>query len=256
MTTANNPTDVLPIDKSEDINVIGFFNQPRAGGKSIWDWMQLLIIPFVLVAVRSLFSYQQNQTSLQVSQKQHEADQQQALDQQQAVTLQTYIDNIQDLLLNHNLLSYKQTDDIAILARARTITALQGLDPHRKGVLVQFLYDARLIGYGNPTIGGQQHSIISLFNVDIANANLFDASLFGATLFGTTLTNTNLSYATLIFADLTDADLAGANLTKADLTKSTLKYANLAHANLTNANLSNADLSNALQLHFVGNSWL
>jgi hypothetical protein len=40
---------------------------------------------------------------------------------------ETYIDNIQDLLLNHNLLGSKPSGEVAILARARTLTALQGL---------------------------------------------------------------------------------------------------------------------------------
>ena len=51
------------------------------------------------------------------------------------------------MLLNHNLLKSKQDDAVAILARARTLVALQGLDVERKGHLLTFLYEARLIGF-------------------------------------------------------------------------------------------------------------
>ncbi len=72
-------------------------------GKTLWDWLQLLGILAILLVVAGatlLFSIQQ----ANLAQQQHGSDQQSALDQQQATILQTYIDNIQDLLLNHNLL--------------------------------------------------------------------------------------------------------------------------------------------------------
>src|SRR5712692_10493395 len=120
-------------------------------GKTFWDWMQLLIIPAALAALVFWFnleqahisevnSAKQADISNANSAKQHIFDQQAALDQQRAAILQTYIDNIQDLLLNHNLLKSKPDDAVAILARARTLTALHGLDPERKGRLLIFLH--------------------------------------------------------------------------------------------------------------------
>jgi hypothetical protein len=109
-------------------------------GKTLWDWLQLLGVPIFLAFATIGFGFvqfqiadQQHVQDQKLAQQQHNADQNNALDQQRATTLQTYIDNIQDLLLNHNLLGSKPTSDVAILARARTLTALQGLDPDRKG---------------------------------------------------------------------------------------------------------------------------
>ena len=176
MTTVDNQKKSQTSGKDEDPKEKGFFNRPRAGGKTIWDWMQLLIIPFILVTVGYFFSNQQAQTSLLVSQQQHDADQRQALEQQRAILLQTYIDNIQDLLLNHNLLDSNPTNGVAILARARTLTSLQGLDPERKGVLMEFIYEAHLIGYmvarGNPN-----PIIIILKGADLSGADLNGATL-------------------------------------------------------------------------------
>jgi hypothetical protein len=114
-------------------------NSKGFSDKTLWDWLRLLgvlAIPLVVALASIVFIMQQ----ANLAQQQHEADQQLILDQRRATTLQTYIDNIQDLLLNHNLQKSKPGDDVAILARARTLTALQGLDPKRKGTLIQFIY--------------------------------------------------------------------------------------------------------------------
>ncbi len=202
----------------EDPKEKGFFNRPRAGGKTIWDWMQLLIVPIILVIVGYIFSSQQ-----------HDADQKQALDQQQATILQTYVDNIQDLLLNHNLLKSKPTDDVAILARARTLTALQELDPKRKGHLLKFLHEADLIGFDDTNDKLHDHIII-LINADLSNANL---------------SNTDLSSAYLSSANLRRANLRRANLSGAYLSGAYLSRANLSGAYLSGAYLSRANLSRA-----------
>ena len=123
------------------------YTSPWTGlkGKTVWDWLTLLgtlAIPIVVVLATIGFGLWQTQG---------------ALDLQRATTLQTYIDNIQDMLLHDYLLNSSLSDinnpyyDVAISARARTLTALRGLDPQRKGILLQFLYEAKLIGFEEGT---------------------------------------------------------------------------------------------------------
>jgi Pentapeptide repeats (8 copies) len=194
-----------PLGKGGDPKQKGFLNQPRAwaGGKTIWDLMDFLVkvaIPLAVVVSTLIFNGQQ----ANLARQQHDIDQQHMLDQQQAAILQTYIDNIQDLLLNHNLLQSYPTDPVVILARARTLTALQGLDPERKGLLVKFIYDAGLI---NAVIS----PIISLMGANLSRAELHDASLGAANL-----SNTDLSFADMSNIILLDSDLSNANLSNAD----------------------------------------
>src|SRR6266705_6024017 len=76
--------------------------------KTLWDWLQLLgilAIPLILGIATLLFGIQQahladlqHQSDQRLAQQQHDNDQQSALDQQRATILQTYLDNIQDLL--------------------------------------------------------------------------------------------------------------------------------------------------------------
>ncbi len=252
MTTVDN-SKVSPSGENEDPEEEeqGSFNRPRAGSKTTWNWMNLLgilaILLVVVAATIGLGLLQLHIAEVQLQQDQQSAnlqpvrDQQSALDQQVAI-LQAYIDNIQDLLLNHNLLGSKPTDDVAILARARTLTALQGLDPERKGLLVQFIYEARLIGFVDST--GKAHGqIIDLHNANLHNANLHNANLFGANLFGVNLISANLSGANLSDIDLTAADLSGANLSDADLIGANLLNANFIGTDLTGAHLLNATLT-------------
>lgn len=243
----------------------------RAGfsGKTLWDWLPLLLqllgalaIPVAIALGTAWFSYQQNQTSLQISERQHDADQQRALDQQEATTLQTYIDNIQDLLLNHDLLKSRPDGDVAILARARTLVALQGLDGVRKGRLLTFLYEAKLIGFLD--FNFNTHSpIINLREADLSGAYLYDAILSGANLWGANLNDSDLRWVDLQGADLGFAHLRGANLSRAKLNgthfnfadlsgvhlnATYLNFTNLSFANLNNADLNGANLKSALYL--------
>jgi uncharacterized protein YjbI with pentapeptide repeats len=234
-------------DPNEKLKKITKEHQP---GKTFWDWMQLLLIPLVLAVGGFLFTAYQ-----------HNADQQRALDQQQAAILQTYIDNIQDLLLNHDLqgLGVKSQSDsvrhneVVELARARTLTALQGLDPERKGRLLLFLHEAHLIGYQDNT--SKVQAIIDLSGANLSGAELggtlfFHADLSGAELGGTILLHADLSYANLENADLSyarmdNADLIGAGLGNAILTSAFLNSATLARAGLGNAILKDTQLENA-----------
>jgi len=220
-----------------------------------FDWIMLvsqvlaaIVTPFVVTMLGLYFTQQVTQQQTQLSERQHQVDLQIAEDQQRATILQTYIDNIQDLLLNHNLLKsspfYPSNPyyDVSTLARARTLTALQGLDPHRKGLLLNFLHEAHLIGYIDSITNKFIFPIINLDGADLSNVDLRGAYLNGADLIN----------ADLRFADLSHANLDHAFLDSADLTSARLTNVNSNSADLSNANLTDASLSNA----FLGRAYL
>lgn len=219
---------VIPQHKNRSKGWTGFT------GKTLWDWLQLLIVPIVLAGGGYLFGTWQ-----------HNVDQQQALDQQQATILQTYLDNVQDLLLNHNLLKSSPINthnpyyDVAVLARARTLEALQGLDPERKGRLLVFLHDANLITFPKTD---NDVPIISLYGADLSSANLNHTFLYSTSFLHANLSGANLSDTLLYYSSLRDANLSYTNLQHADLNPADLSGANLFHANLSGADLSNTVL--------------
>ncbi len=231
-------------------------NHKRTGfeDKTLWDWLQLLgilAIPLVVAGATIAFGFiqfnlanQQHATDQKIANQQREADKQSALDQQEAMILQTYLDNIQDLLLNHNLLGSKPNNGVAILARARTLTALRGLDQQRKGRLIQFLYEAKLIGFRDNT-GTTFNRTINLYGAnltaaELSGANLSSADLSLADLSGADLRSATLYQASLYLTDLSLADLSGADLENANLTAAELSGAILSDADLRGANLNGA----------------
>jgi uncharacterized protein YjbI with pentapeptide repeats len=206
--------------------------------KTLWDWLQLLIIPIVLIGGGYLYGTWQ-----------HAIDQ----DQQQATTLQTYIDNIQDLLLKYNLQNPSSGDEVQELAQVRTQIALRGLDPQRKGILLQFLYDAHLIGFSDPSTNKLNSAIIDLGgegnNIDLSGTILENAFMPGVDLSFTNLRGANLSGVffnggNLIGTHLESAKLIGVVLWDAKF-KPYLHGTNMENAQLEGADLYGTDLSEA-----------
>ena len=195
-------------------------------GKTLWDLLQLLIVPLVLVGIGFLFEMQQAEREERRARAERNLAEQRAQDE----SLQAYLDEMGALLLaKDGLRESEEGSEVRTLARARTITVLGRLDPKRKTAVMQFLVEAKLIqappqGQGAPLIG-LSGANLSEANVsraklgvaDLGGADLSAAHLYNATLFGAYLSNANLSNAHLSEADLSGADLSGAGLGGADL---------------------------------------
>jgi uncharacterized protein YjbI with pentapeptide repeats len=222
---------------------VGQYSTPAKGKrewhhrKTLWDWMQLLIIPAVLAGAALLFNAQNART-------------QQALttDNQREAALQAYINSMSEHLLHDNLRKSPEDAEIRSVARTRTLSTLRQLDGARKGQLIQFLYESGLI----TSTSTRPAPIISLRDADLQDADLQDADLFyasldgvdlhGASLDGASLHGASLVNADLHFALLRGANLRGAFLNKADLHGAYLQGAVLLYTRLNNANLRGADL--------------
>ena len=193
-------------------------------GKTLWDCLNLfaaLAIPLVVVLATIGFGSWQ----AQLADMQHQNDLKIADDQQQEATLKAYLDDMTTLLLDKKLGSPAKadkaaSDEAAVAARAKTLIALRRLtDPLRKAIVVQFLYEAQLIGYlscevlvGCSKVVKLVGSIIDLHGADLRGADLHDADLRGAFLRGADLQYADLGLAYLGYADLRGAFLRGANL--------------------------------------------
>ena len=229
------------------------------GGKTVWDWLQLLIVPIMLSLITVAFTWQQNTRQQQIEKQQNERQQQsedqraqqaQEIENQRAqaerdlqeqraqqATVQAYLDQMGTLLLDRDLRNASEDSDVRRLARARTLVVLDALDSDRQNTVFRFLEETELIQAGPE----ERPPIVSL-----KYAKLRDLELGGKQL----LRNTDLTQATLIGADLTEAhlegtDLSGAHLGGADLTGAYLMDAKLSGAYLYGTDLGGADLSGA-----------
>ena len=231
-------------------------------GKTIWDWLQLLIVPVVIAGGGYWFNWQQRKRDVEIANQ-----------RAQDTALQAYLDQMTQLLVTedvHKLLSDYRTRE---LIHARTLHVLEQLDLEqlnkkcrgalRKGALLRFLYKTKLILGKPPQSLPPPPSI--LFRADLKGANLKEPfNLEGAYLRGADLAGARLMYARLGDAHLKCANLSGADLRRADLSYADLSTdvddqgcdpvnlsgailcrANLAGANLSGANLARANLRGA-----------
>jgi hypothetical protein len=128
--------------------------------------------------------------------------------------LQTYYEQMAELLTDHDLANAKSGDQVRFLARAHTMILLRRLDAPRLRDLVLFLNAANLLNKDNPLVSldGADLQRVDLSKVSLRNADLSGVNLQHANLRNTELSDTNLAGALLHGADLEDTKLDGANL--------------------------------------------
>jgi hypothetical protein len=235
-------------------------NQDIRREKTLWDWMQLLLVPAVLAGGGILFNWAQDRRNQELEDTRRKNDQKLeeerrenelkiAAQRAQDEALRAYLDHMGQMLLANRSRTHRLSRDAVTVARARTLTVLGELDSKRgpqsecnkrKRSVLQFLYEADLINRKSPI-------------VDLTHADLSYADLGATLLVGTksdesggdrvggrfNLREANLSETILRGADLSDADLERADLSRADLVGT----------NLSNAVLRNALLCDAVMLY-------
>lgn len=254
-------------------------------GKTLWDWMTVLVVPLSLAFLGFwLQQQQQKQSDEQAELERKRINEQAKLENeiaennQKEEVLQAYFDRLSALLVDKNLIAtatklrrtaeageeqsevvvsdhdismeeQKELLDAAVdVIRARTLSILRrlGEDGERKSSVILFLFEAKIISQLKLDLSGANLSGAYLYNMSLSNINLSFANLRD-----THLSNANLGRAMLFGTDLSSAILAnailsGANLSRADLSNATLRDADLSSTYLRDAVLSNANLSNAI----------
>jgi uncharacterized protein YjbI with pentapeptide repeats len=205
--------------------------------KTVWDWMGLFGAPVgaaLLAAAAAAWFTQHREKFARESEVRSRREERVLEDRRSgAEALQKYLDSMTGLMLEEKLqtlvpgVEVQGAEQVREMARARTLAVLQGLDGVRKGTLLRFLYESKIISKGK--------SILQLRGADFLKANLFHADLHEA----------DLSYTFLRRADLHEADLHGADLHGADLGFANLREADLSWADLGGAYLGGTDLSGA-----------
>lgn len=213
------------------------FGTPAVEAKTLWDWMQLLLVPLFLAGATLLLHSSQRESVRKRAEEQSALEHEIETDRQQEEALQMYFDRIIELVLKEKLSKFSP-EEVRTAARTRTLSVLRGLDGKRKGMVVLFLKDSNLI---------DREAVIDLAGADLreaclAFANLKRANLSEADLRKADLRGANLTRSYLSATNLSEADLGGANLSGADLFEANLNGADVTRANLREANLSGADL--------------
>ncbi|SHH92678.1 Pentapeptide repeat-containing protein [Flavobacterium sp. CF108] len=204
--------------------------------KKLWDWLDLLIVPLSIATIGWIYKeYEKSK------------DEKKDFENKQNETLDSYFRVISDLIIKSNLLDIHLNKESKIIARTRTIVAIENLNDERKGQVLQFLYESKLIdkdiieligaNFRTSEVSGIVLKDTIIKGVYFCNSKFIrsylDRSVFTACDFTNTdftdssMQNTDLSYTKLIRCklvniDLTTVDFEGADLTDADLTNSVI----------------------------------
>ena len=220
-------------------------------GKTLWDWLQLLIIPVVLALGGYFFTYTISKNERKAADRHNQTEREIAQDNQREAALQEYIDKMSELLLHEKLRESQPEDEVRKIARVRTLTVLPRLDGKRKGSVIQFLYESGLIEKKKTIIDLHGADLTCaelktfLNEVNLSNALLTDSILTLSKLKNARMSNAILTGALIDYADLSYADLQSCWLNKTDMFLTKFDSANLSFANLIKANLSDASFRGA-----------
>jgi uncharacterized protein YjbI with pentapeptide repeats len=188
--------------------------------KTLWDWLQLLLVPLLLAGGGFLLNSRTQQYREERAQEfQQQLEEIRMNQQAQHESLRTYLDRMNQLIIDGHLFEEPEDSHVRRLAQAWTVHTLVGLDKDRKRPALSMLYELQLISKDNP--------IISLNNAALETAQLMEMSLHDACLRGVDLRVANLRRTDLKGSDLSQVDLRGADLSDADLSDACLAGANL-----------------------------
>jgi hypothetical protein len=142
--------------------------------KKLWDWMELLIIPVVLSLLVVLFNRSERKSDREAIEKQVTTERDISTDRQHEEALQAYFDMMMELVVSDINKGIKTNKNIQSMARVRTLILLNQLDGKRKGYVLEFLNESKLIEVDNPVIDlyGADFSGMRLSETNIKNANL------------------------------------------------------------------------------------
>jgi uncharacterized protein YjbI with pentapeptide repeats len=193
------------------------------GNKTLWDWMELLIVPLFLAFGVLLLNASQKKTEQEIEKN-----------RENQTILETYYERMRDLLSKEGLRHSQKDDEARIIARSFTLTALKNLDSKRKGEVIQFLYESKLISGTLP--------VLNLRGADLSGADLDFLDLRGVVLIDCNLEHVNLKNASLAGANLSGSSLRRANLSGAGLSNVHLTLARCYRANFEGVTLWGAAL--------------
>lgn len=202
--------------------------------KTLWDWMQLLLVPTLLVIGAFTLNLTITRNEQKIARKRFKLEHKIAINTQQENLLHVYLDRITELLLHEDLRKSAIGAEVRNIARAQTITAISRLTGDLQRNLLHFLREAGLIK------NGIESSIISLEGVEITKTVILSLNLKNSNLKGL-----DISKSTLLGPDFSNSNLDGASFYSCDLREGNFFKASVVHGYLSYCSLVNADLSEA-----------
>ena len=202
--------------------------------KTLWDWLQLFVIPLALAVLAVLFNGWQSNRDQEREDERATRQSELAAGAAREETLRAYLAEMSTLMLDRNLIRSRPGSNVRAVARTLTLTTVRRLDGEGRGLVVRFLDEARLLKAG-------ASNRLKLDDADLRFADLHEAFLLNVDPDFTDLRGANFRRAhiggSLFDANLRDADFRGVYVDKL----LNVTYADLRGADLRRASLSGDD---------------
>lgn len=211
-------------------------------GKSVWDWLDLLIVPSVIGLSVAYFESMGRLTELEIAERNNEVEREISKERYWESTFKEFLDKMTVFVIENGLLKAQANADLTNIAIMRTRTTLRILNAKWKQEVVVFLSESGITKSIPGILCNCDLSKTDLNRIGLSNADLSDAQLNDAILSGANLNASELSRASIVGAKLIGTQMQAATLTSADLTNSDLQGASLSRSKLTAAKFKNAKL--------------
>lgn len=270
-------SEVITIKNNDDTKSDKSRKRKERIKHSIYDWISLLSTLFVPLVVGILtivlplqqqnLSERQNENSKTIALNTRLQDHELARDHQQQSILNTYAEDLCDLILQYstihkfngihggNLDDTHDVDEsdifdderISLIIRTKTLFSLRQLDPVRKTFLIQLLIDSGVLNHIDMSQAdlssavfppGSLYNWLKLVNITGHNISLKHSSLQQSNFSYSILDGSSFQGSNCSYTDLSYAALQRTDWTNADVTQVIFKFSNLSEATLTSQQLA------------------
>jgi uncharacterized protein YjbI with pentapeptide repeats len=217
--------------------------------KTLWDWLDLLIVPLALAVAAFLFNVSDRRAERRHSRElaDHMVVNQQRMEftRLESEALREYFRHMSSTNANDDLVIL-QSDSTRGMARVRTLVVLNQVGAYYKSHILNFLYEASLVKLKtspfeirDDAVGGAE---ISLDGANFAQSTLRDATLPFVNLTGANFHECRWEYVDLQKSRLVEANFTASQLQHVDMQESDLRGANFSGSTMTHVNMRGADL--------------
>jgi uncharacterized protein YjbI with pentapeptide repeats len=233
--------------------------RPHQPAKTLWDWLQLLIVPLVLAVAAFGLNAAQADRDHRAEERQAARDLEAARDEARERSLHAYIGQMSDLILERGLRASgparpAHRTNAQMLARTLTLVALRQMDGRRKALILQFLWELALIRQKSLWVrrspsdpwefsGQLTYPIVNLAGADLRGLEMDGMQLSPASAIESSVitdTAAGRSHQTRIGVDLRGTELQGASFRGTNLANATFNEANIRDVDFEGADLAAA----------------
>jgi uncharacterized protein YjbI with pentapeptide repeats len=229
---------------------------------SLYEWISLIsnllipliigILTIVLPLQQENLSEHQNENSKMFAFNRRLRNIETLRDEQKQIILDTYQQDLTNLLLKYDSLNNSTDDDdnderISLIIRTKTLHALRQLDPARKIFLIQLLFDSGIqyrINISHTDLSssifpqGSFYNHLQFKNIVARNISLIKISLYQSNFSHSILDDSVFLHSNCSHADFSYTSLQRTNWTNTDVTQAIFNYTNLYRAKITKEQLA------------------